>query len=145
MQGIFRKKLGNENVFFNVGVDEHGLKVFTTAKEHGTTPENYLKELVPKWMDFCFRFQISYNNFYRTSLPDHYEGSRKIWQLCDAKGDIYKKHYEGLYCVGCESFLLERDLVDGKCPDHGKEPIKHSEENSFHQSSRMVLKKHWMQ
>ncbi len=95
-----------------------------------------MEELIPKWLDFCLKFQISYDNFYRTSSQDHYEGSKRIWNLCNAKGDIYKKHYEGFYCVGCESFLLEKDLVDGKCPDHGKEPINHSEENYFFRLSK---------
>jgi methionyl-tRNA synthetase len=132
----FRRKLGKENVFFNVGVDEHGLKVFTTAKEHGTTPEQYLDELIPKWLDFCAKFRISHDHFYRTSSRDHHAGAKRIWQICDGKGDIYKRHYEGLYCVGCEAFLLERDLVEGKCPNHGKAPVKHSEENYFFRLSR---------
>lgn len=132
----FRKKLGTENVFFNVGVDEHGLKVFATAKDFGTTPEKYLDDLIPKWLDFCSKFRISHNSFYRTSSKDHHKGARKIWELCNSKGDIYPKHYEGLYCVGCEAFLLERDLVDGKCPDHAKEPIKFSEENFFFRLSK---------
>lgn len=132
----FRKKLGKEKVFFNVGVDEHGLKLFTTAKENGTTPEQYLEALVPKWIDFCDKFQISFDHFYRTSSDDHHLGSKRIWQICNEKGDIYKKHYEGLYCVGCEAFLLERDLVEGNCPDHGKPPQKYSEENYFFRLSK---------
>lgn len=132
----FRKKLGKENVFFNVGVDEHGLKVLTTANAHGTTPEKYLEELIPQWKDFCSKFNISYDYFYRTSAPEHHEGAQRIWNLCNQKGDIYKKHYEGLYCVGCEAFLLDRDLVDGKCPDHGTVPLKHSEENYFFKLSK---------
>jgi methionyl-tRNA synthetase len=132
----FRKKLGKESVFFNVGVDEHGIKVFNTAKELGTTPENFLDGLVPQWKDFCSKFRISYDSFYRTSSKDHHVGSQRIWQLCDKKGDIYKKHYEGLYCIGCEAFLLERDLIDGKCPNHGKAPTAFSEENFFFRLSK---------
>ncbi|MBN2089017.1 methionine--tRNA ligase [candidate division KSB1 bacterium] len=132
----FRKKLGEANVFFNVGVDEHGLKVFNTAKDHGTTPEKYLDELIPKWLDFCSKFRISHNYFYRTSSKNHHEGAQRFWQFCDEKGDIYKKHYEGLYCVGCEAFLLERDLVDGKCPNHGKPPVSYAEENFFFRLSK---------
>ncbi|KMQ49556.1 Methionyl-tRNA synthetase [Chitinispirillum alkaliphilum] len=132
----FRSKLGKENVFFNVGVDEHGLKVFTTAKENGTTPEAYLNAIVPKWLDFCDKFRISHDYFYRTSSDDHHAGSKKIWQLCNEKGDIYKKHYKGFYCVGCEAFLLQRDLVDGKCPHHGRQPQRYSEENYFFHLSK---------
>lgn len=132
----FRKKLGKENVFFNVGVDEHGLKVYSTAKELGKNPEFFLDELIPKWQDFCLKFHISYDRFYRTSLKDHHDGSKRIWNICNGRDDIYKKHYEGLYCVGCEAFLLERDLVDGKCPDHGKSPEKFAEENYFFRLSK---------
>lgn len=140
----FRRKLGNESVFFNVGVDEHGLKLLTTAKDNGTTPEKYLNELVPKWVEFCNKFQISFDNFYRTSSTEHHYISRKVWKLCDSKGDIYKKHYEGLYCVGCESFLLEKDLVNGKCLDHDKVPTPYSEENYFLKLSKysMLVSEH---
>jgi methionyl-tRNA synthetase len=132
----FRRKLGMENVFFNVGVDEHGLKVLTTAKELNTTPENFLEDLVPKWKDFCSKFRISNDSFYRTSSKDHHMGARRIWELCNNNGDIYKKHYEGFYCVGCEAFLLERDLIDGICPNHGKPPVRYSEENYFFRLSK---------
>ncbi len=123
-------------MFLNVGVDEHGLKVFSTAESHGKSPEAYLAELVPKWQDFCSKFRISYDHFYRTATPDHHEGARRVWSLCNSQGDLYKKHYDGLYCVGCEAFLLERDLVAGKCPNHGTAPIKHSEENYFFRLSK---------
>lgn len=128
---FFRKKLGAENVFFNVGVDEHGLKLLTTAQGCGKSPQEFLDELVPKWLDFCRKCRISHDFFYRTSSQDHHAGSRRIWTLCDQKGDIYKKHYEGLYCVGCEAFLLERELENGRCPVHGLTPVRHAEENYF--------------
>jgi methionyl-tRNA synthetase len=70
-------------------------------------------------MDFCDKYRISFDHFYRTSLPDHHDGAKKVWRICDSKGDIYKKHYEGIYCVGCEAFLLGKDLIDGKCLNHG--------------------------
>lgn len=127
----FRKKLGSENVYFNLGVDEHGQKVLTTAINQEQSPQQFLNELVPKWEEFCRKFHISYDSFYRTATADHTKGVQQIWNHCEAKGDIYKKHYEGHYCVGCEAFLLERDLVDGKCPDHGTTPEYQSEENFF--------------
>jgi len=132
----FRKKLGEKKVFFNVGVDEHGLKVFTTAREHGKSVKQYLDELVPKWKEFCEKFRISNDYFYRTSDPDHHQGAQRVWKRCLEKGDIYKKYYEGYYCVGCEAFLLERDLVDGKCPNHGAAPVRQSEENYFFRLSK---------
>lgn len=87
--------------------------------------------MVSGWKDFCADFHISYDHFYRTSATDHHDGAKRIWNFCDKKGDIYKKHYQGLYCIGCESFILERDLADEKCPDHGAKLIPHSEENYF--------------
>jgi len=132
----FRKKLGKNNVFFNVGVDEHGLKVFNTAKENKKTPGEFLNELVPKWIDFCSKFKISYDNFYRTSSEQHHQGAKRVWEICNKNNDLYKKYYEGLYCIGCEAFILEKDLVGGKCPDHEQEPLKYAEENYFFKLSK---------
>lgn len=132
----FKNKIGRENVFLNVGVDENGLKVFNTARDKETTPEKYLDELIPEWLDFCDKFQIGFDYFYRTSSLKHHKTAQNIWKIIDNKGDIYKRHYEGLYCIGCESFLLERDLTDGKCPDHLTTPVRYSEENYFFRLSK---------
>lgn len=105
--------------------------MFKTANEYGTTTESYLKSIVPEWKDFCTKYRVSFDNFYRTSTDDHHKGAKQIWNACFNKGDIYKKHYEGLYCIGCESFIHERDLIDGKCPNHDSKPILYSEENYF--------------
>ncbi len=133
---FFRKKYGKDNVFFNVGIDENGLKLFNTAKASKKSPQEFVNELSIKWKEFCTKFKISYDYFYRTSDKNHHQNAKRIWNQCDKKGDIYKKHYEGLYCVGCESFLLERDLIDGKCPLHYEKPLKHSEENYFFKLSK---------
>ncbi len=139
----FRRKVGNENVFFNVGIDEHGLKVFTTAKELGTTPEKFLDDLAPQWIDFCSKFRISHNYFYRTSSKDHHSGAQRIWQICNSKGDIYKKRYEGFYCVGCEAFLHERDgnlmqtaseLYEPIIPDGARTAIE-----AIHKGEKIIL------
>lgn len=127
----FRKKLNPENVFFNLGVDEHGQKLLTTATANNQSPQDFLDTLVPKWEEFCYKFHISYDTFYRTATPDHAKGVKEIWSHCENHGDIYKKYYEGYYCVGCEAFLLERDLVDRKCPNHGTVPQYQAEENFF--------------
>ncbi|HOW27422.1 MAG TPA: class I tRNA ligase family protein [Elusimicrobiota bacterium] len=132
----FRKKWGSDNVFFNVGIDENGQKVLTTARDAGKDPQAFVDELAVQWKDFCAKFSISNDYFYRTSQSYHHEGARYVWTLSDQKGDIYKKNYSGLYCVGCESFLLEKDLVDGKCPHHGVEPQRQSEENYFFRLSK---------
>ncbi len=132
----FRKKLGKGNVFFNVGTDEHGLKNYQKAKELGKTPKEYVDEYAAKWKEFCELFNITYDNFYRTSDESHYKVAQKFWNESLANGDIYTKKYEGLYCVGCEEFKTEKELVDGKCPIHGTVPIEYAEENYFFKLSK---------
>lgn len=127
----FREKFGEENVFFNIGVDEHGLKIVKTAVENGVSPKEYTDKLVLSWKDFCNQFQISFDFFYRTTSVEHHLGVQQIWEACIKNGAIYKKHYDGLYCIGCEAFLTEKDLIAGKCPYHDQEPVEHSEENYF--------------
>ncbi len=133
---FMREKIGSENVLFNVGTDEHGLKIYQKAKEKGLTPQQYTDQYAEKWQEFCKLFGISYDNFYRTSQSYHKEPAQKFWLTSNKKGDIYKKSYTGLYCVGCEEFKTEKQLVDGKCPDHNKEPIELSEENYFFRLSK---------
>ena len=126
-----RDKFGNDNVFFNIGSDEHGLKIYEKAKENNIDVKAFVDSNVENIKEFCKLFSISYTNFYRTTDEKHKDSVYKIWNECLKKGDIYKKKYEGLYCVGCESFKLEKDLIDGKCPDHNKAPVLISEENYF--------------
>ncbi|NCC69989.1 methionine--tRNA ligase [bacterium] len=120
-----------DNVFFNVGVDEHGLKIYNKAKELGLEPIELVNKNTQIFKDFCSSLNISYDNFYRTSSDFHKKNAKKFWNISFENGDIYKKKYKGLYCVGCESFILEGDLVNGKCPLHDKEPILMEEENWF--------------
>jgi len=132
----FRKKLGEENVFFNLGTDEHGQKILEEAKKEGLTVQDFADKYSQRFKDFCKLFFVEYDNFYRTSDLKHHKAAKKFWKVCDEKGDIYKKKYSGLYCVGCERFLPEKDLVDGKCPDHNKEPELKEEENYFFKLSK---------
>lgn len=128
----FRHKLGDANVHFNIGLDEHGKKIHDASVAAGQPTIEYLNELNIKWKSFCSLFDIQYNSFYRTSNPKHYEQVSKFWNECKNKNLIYKKTYEGNYCVGCESFKLDKDLENGKCPDHSNletQPV--SEENYF--------------
>lgn len=127
----FRKKLGKENVWFNTGADEHGLKIYQKAIENDKTPQEYVDYYSGKWKEFCELFLISYDTFYRTSDQSHHKLAQEFWKKSEQKGDIYKKKYEGLYCVGCEEFKTEKDLVNGKCPLHNIEPVFVSEENYF--------------
>lgn len=126
-----RKKLGNNNVFLNVGTDEHGLKMYQKALDNNKTPKEFVDFYTKKFIDFCRDFNISYDNFYRTTDEKHEKVAQKFWDISLENGYIYKKKYEGLYCVGCEAFKTEKDLINGKCPDHNKEPIEYSEENYF--------------
>lgn len=126
-----RKKIGESNVFFNVGTDEHGLKMYQKAIELGKTPKDFVDFYADKFKEFCKVFNISYDNFYRTSDEGHVKVAQEFWNKSLKNGDIYKKKYEGLYCVGCEAFKSEKDLINGKCPDHAKEPVFYSEENYF--------------
>lgn len=128
----FRGKLGDANVHFNIGLDEHGKKIHEAALLSGKPVQEYLNELVGEWKNFCSLFGIQYNSFYRTSHSHHYMNVSKFWLDCENKGLIYKKTYQGNYCVGCESFKLEKDLENGKCPDHSTLEIQQvSEENYF--------------
>jgi len=132
----FFESIKNEKVFFNIGVDEHGLKVYTKAQELGIDTKLYLNELTHKWQDFCKLFQIDYDNFYRTTSLVHIARTQRFWTKCLERGDLYKKKYSGKYCAGCESFKTEADLVDGKCPDHNIEPSIIEEENWFFRISK---------
>lgn len=127
----FKTKLGKENVFFNLGTDEHGLKVYTKAQEEGLSIEDFIDKYAQRFKDFCELFFVDYDYFYRTSDKKHHKAAQEFWKRCDEKGDIYKKKYSGKYCLGCESFLTERDLVGGKCQYHYKEPELKEEENYF--------------
>ena len=127
----FRDKLGKENVFFNVGTDEHGQKIFNKAKEEGLEIQAFIDKYAQRFKDFCKLFFVEYDNFYRTSDKSHHEAAQKFWNKCLEKGDIYKKKYSGKYCIGCERYITEKELVDGKCPDHGTVPEDRDEENYF--------------
>lgn len=129
-----RKLLGDENVFFNAGTDEHGQKVWEKAQESGEDAQSYVDRYAEKVKELKGILDLSYDNFIRTTDESHTQAAQKLWKLCDrdGNGDIYKKKYKGLYCVGCEKFLSERDLEDGKCPIHpGQDPVELEEENYF--------------
>ncbi len=126
-----RSKHGKENTFFNFGTDEHGQKIYNKAKDAGKEPQEFVNDNVYHWKKYLEDFKISNDSFYRTSDPEHKKKVQKAWKLLQEKGLIYKKEYEGMYCVGCEAFKTEKDLVDGKCPDHQKPPTMFKEENYF--------------
>jgi methionyl-tRNA synthetase len=128
----FKEKLGDNKVHFNVGLDEHGKKIHDASVAAGISTQEYLDGLAVKWKEFCLKFNIQYNSFYRTSHPKHHKQVKQFWNHCKENGLIYKKSYEGKYCVGCEAFKFDKDLVGGKCQDHPNRELQNvNEENYF--------------
>ena len=120
----------NNNVFFNVGVDEHGQKIYQKSIDEGyTNTQEYCDEFAKKWKDFCTLFKINYDNFYRTTDTKHKEDVLRFYD--EIKEHIFTKEYVGKYCVGCESFITEKEIVDGKCTIHNSELLTTKETNNF--------------
>ncbi len=111
-------KLEGDEVFFLTGTDEHTKKVIKAAEKEGKTPEEFLKEITPKFKNAWERLEIKYDRFIRTSDPDHKKFVEYILDVVYKKGDIYKGKYEGLYCTDCEAYYTEKDAPDSICPIH---------------------------
>lgn len=125
-------RLRGENVFFNTGTDEHGQKIYEKAKEEGRDPKEYVDEYAAKFAGLKAVLNLSYDKFIRTTDAEHKLAAQEIWKRCEKNGDIYKKKYKGLYCVGDEMFLRDADLVEGRCPNHPNMiPVEIEEENYF--------------
>lgn len=124
----WKKSLGKE-VFFSVGMDEHGLKIQDKALEIGKEPQQLVDEVSSEFKKLWEDLDIDYTGFVRTTDAKHKEAVRKVLTFFYDKGAIYKGVYKGLYCVGCEQFIAKSQLIDGKCPDHGKVPEIFEEEN----------------
>jgi methionyl-tRNA synthetase len=125
------------DVFFLTGTDEHGDKIAKKAEEENKTPFDFVNEITEHYKDLTEKLNISNDDFIRTTDKEkHWDGVHKIWKKIKENDDIYKKKYKGLYCSGCESFKKEKELVDGKCPDHDKEPEQIEEENYFFRLSK---------
>ena len=117
--------------FFLTGVDEHATKVFRVAQEQGLTPQEYVDSIAGSWRDLAPRLNAHPDFFIRTSDEGHKTFVREFLQRIYDNGDVYEGVYAGLYCVGCEEFKLEADLVDGKCPIHDTVPERIEEKNYF--------------
>jgi len=127
----FNKLLGKD-VFFQTGTDEHGTKNWQTAKKQGKDILDFLDANVKVFKDLYKKLNISYDYFIRTTdKKNHQQGSKKLWEALVKAGDIYKKHYKGLYCAGCEAFKTEKELKDGKCPNHPTREIETIEEENY--------------
>lgn len=124
------------DVFFQTGTDEHGQKIELKAKEAGITPQEYVDDVAGQIRDIWDMMNTSYDKFIRTTDKDHEVQVQKIFKKLYDQGDIYKGHYEGLYCTPCEAFFTESQLVDGKCPDCGREVLPAKEEAYFFKMSK---------
>lgn len=129
-------RLMGEEVFFNMGVDEHGQKISRKADAEGVDRQVYVDKYAGEFNRLKESLNLSCDNFIRTTSSIHKAAAQEMWRRCDAEDDIYKKKYTGLYCVGCEAFKIDTDLVDGKCPDHKTEPEEIEEENYFFKLSK---------
>ncbi len=126
----FRKMQGYD-VFMLTGTDEHGLKIEELAKEEGISPKEHVDKVAAEIKSICKLMNISYDGFIRTTDEQHEKIVQKIFKKLYDQGDIYKSSYEGLYCTPCESFWTSSQLVDGKCPDCGREVKPANEEAYF--------------
>jgi len=124
-------RLLGHDVFFNTGTDEHGQKIAQKADEIGQSRQEYVDHYAGQFEKLRETLDLSCDNFIRTTDKSHMAAAQELWKRCNKAGDIYKKKYEGLYCVGCERFLNKTDLIDGLCPDHKTEPECVEEENYF--------------
>lgn len=126
------QRLIGRDVFFSTGTDEHGQKIWEASQKEGKNVQAYVDYHAQKYLELGKLLNLSNDNFIRTTSPEHLQAAQEFWCLCDAKGDIYKKKYKGLYCVGCEKFITEKDLVNGKCEFHPTlTPETVEEENYF--------------
>jgi methionyl-tRNA synthetase len=131
------QKLLGKDVSFVSGSDENSLKNVQAAEKAGIDTQEWLDSYAKIFEDAYQFFGIELTNFRRGSDQEkHWPGVQELWKKCLASGDIYKKQYKGLYCVGCESFYTEDDLVDGNCPEHFKPPEVVEEENYFFKLSK---------
>jgi len=125
------KRMQGYDVFFLTGTDEHGQKIEKYAADAGVTPKEYVDKVAGEIKGICDLLNTTYDHFIRTTDDYHEKTVQKIFKKLYDQGDIYKSEYEGLYCTPCESFWTESQLVDGKCPDCGREVTKAKEEAYF--------------
>lgn len=125
-------KSEDREVFFNTGTDEHGQKIYDAAAKAGKDVEEYVNYYADEFKKLKETLGISEDlHFIRTTDPGHVNAAQEMWKRCAANGDIYDKEYEGLYCVGCEKFLTEKEIINGKCHIHGTELQLLKEKNYF--------------
>jgi len=132
----YKRKMGYD-VFFNTGVDEHGQKIFNTARELGEEPQVFVDKMFERVKSQVDKMNISYTSFTRTTDKLHKQSAQAFWKKCEENGDIYKKAYKTKYCVGCELEKTDSELINGECPLHpGKQIEEIEEENYFFKFSK---------
>ncbi|NDY43042.1 methionine--tRNA ligase [Dissulfurirhabdus thermomarina] len=129
-------RLRGEETFFLTGTDEHGDKIVQAAARRGLDPKAYVDEVSGRFRATWPLLDVAPDRFIRTTDPEHVATVQRILQEVYDRGDIVFREYEGLYCFGCERFYVERELEDGRCPDHGTEPVRLKERNYFFRMSR---------
>lgn len=125
-------RLQGDEVFLNIGTDEHGAKVYTKAQEAGQTPQVYVDDFATRWQKFAEVLNISYDFFSRTTSPAHKAAAQEFWRQCETAGDIYKALYEIKYCVGCELEKTDSELANGSCPIHPNLTVEIREEENYY-------------
>ncbi len=126
----FNRQQGNQ-VFFNTGTDEHGLKIYLEAKKKKQDPQKYVDDYASRFNKLKKALNLSYNSFLRTTNPDHKKAAQKFWLKCLKNGDIYKAKQKIKYCIGCEMEKTDSELVEGKCPIHPTKKITVIEEENY--------------
>ncbi len=130
------KQMDGHDTYFLTGTDEHGDKIVQAAEKQNTTPKEYADRISRLFQDLLPVLNVKNNQFIRTTDPAHIQVVKQVLTKIHGAGDIYFSSYEGLYCFGCERFYQERELVDGKCPDHGVAPETIKESNYFFKMSK---------
>lgn len=130
------ERLRGRDVFFLTGTDENALKNVQAAEKANKPVKEFIDEHAKSFIELAKLLNISNDDFIRTSEQRHIKGAQKLWQACEAAGDIYKKNYKDLYCIGCEEFKTEKDLIGGLCPEHNIKPEEVEEENYFFKLSK---------
>lgn len=131
----YHRLFNNEDVYFLTGSDENSLKNVQAAEKEGVSTKEFVAKNAEKIRKLKDILNLSWDDFIRTTEERHIKGAQKLWQNCK-KEDIYKKKYKGLYCVGCETFYTEKDLIDSLCPEHKTKPEIVEEENYFFRLSK---------
>jgi len=124
-------RLMGDDVFFNTGTDEHGQKIAEKADKEGKGRQEYVDHFAGEFGKLKEQLNLSYDHFIRTTDEEHKKAAQELWRRSEARGDIYKKKYKGLYCVGDEMFMKESELVDGRCPNHPNLELQEIEEENY--------------